>query len=125
MRKYTITENEVETLTDKEGEIKILVSPKTVQSTELIMGIADIPVGEKIKKHVHDYGEECFYVLQGEGCVELEGIRRIDFSAGSAVIIPKGIVHSIENTCNEVLKVVFATAPLAPTASIGHRNIGG
>ncbi|MGX9708480.1 cupin domain-containing protein [Laceyella tengchongensis] len=125
MRKYKVTEMDVKPLVDKGGEVRVMMSPKTVDATQLIMGTATVPVGTTVKKHVHDYGEECFYVLQGKGVLYLEGVEGIEFSAGEALIVPKGVPHSIENTGKEQIKVVFATAPLAPTAQAGHRNMGG
>ena len=124
MKLVTIAED-VQPITDKGGEIHILISPKTVGSQQLIMGTATVPVGTTVKAHVHDYGEECFYVLSGCGQLYLESIGTIDFQQGSAVRIPQGIIHSIKNTGEEDILVVFATAPLAPTAVAGHRDMKG
>jgi putative monooxygenase len=123
--KLVATSNDVRPITDKGGVIHVLVSPKTVGSRNLILGTATVPVGVTIKAHVHDYGEECFYVLQGQGCVHMEDIGAIEFRANTAVRIPQGVTHSIENTGDEEILVVFATAPLAPTAESGHRNLQG
>jgi len=119
------TANDVEPITDKGGVIHVLVSPKTVGSRNLILGTATVPVGVTIKTHVHDYGEESFYVLHGHGKVHLENAESVEFHPGSAVRIPQGVTHSIENTSDEEVLVVFATAPLAPKAESGHRNLQG
>lgn len=122
MNMHRIQEQDILPLRDKGGEVRVLLSPKTVQSTQLIMGVATVPVGITIKNHVHDYGEECFYVQQGIGQLILNGEEIYDFRPGDALIVPKGVIHSIKNTGNDVIKVIFATAPLAPTARQGHRN---
>jgi len=123
--KLVATAKDVQPITDKGGVIHVLVSPKTVDSRHLILGTATVPVGVTIKTHVHDYGEECFYVLRGHGRVHLECGESVEFHPGAAVRIPQGVTHSIENTSDEEILVVFATAPLAPTAVSGHRNLEG
>lgn len=116
---------DVTPITARGGEIHVLISPKTAGSQNMIMGAATVPVGGTVKAHVHDYSEECFYVLRGYGRVHLEGMADpIEFYPGAAVRIPQAMIHSIENTGSEEIMVVFASAPLAPSASVGHRNIG-
>ena len=110
-------------ITDKGGEIRVLVSPRTVGSTQLILGVATLGVGDRVKKHAHDYGEETFFVMQGQGRIHIEGHDSVEFSVGDAVLVPRGRVHSIENTGDVEMRVVFASAPLAPSPAIGHRNI--
>jgi putative monooxygenase len=123
--KLVATADDVQPITDKGGVIHILISPKTVGSCNLILGTATVPVGVTIKEHIHDYGEESFYVLRGHGQVHLANGETVVFHPGSAVRIPQGVSHSIENTSGEEILVVFATAPLAPTAVSGHRNLKG
>lgn len=123
--KLVATADDVQPITDKGGVIHVLVSPKTVGSRNLILGTATVPVGVTIKTHVHDYGEETFYVLHGHGQVHLENAESVKFHPGSAVRIPQGVEHSIENMGDEEILVVFATAPLAPKAEAGHRNLQG
>ncbi|AWD68588.1 cupin domain-containing protein (plasmid) [Priestia megaterium] len=120
---YKVHESDITPLTDKGGEVRVLLSPRTVKSTQLIMGVATIPPGEIVKEHLHDYGEECFYVQKGTGKLILRNLDQLNFKAGDALIIPQGTIHSIENIGEEDIEVVFATAPLAPTAREGHRNL--
>lgn len=123
MRSFKSNYNDVPAITGRGGEIRVVISPKSVQSTQMIMGVSKLPVGEKVTAHVHDYGEECFYVLKGTGIIHMEQHGSIPFNQGDAVLVPKGVPHSIENTGNDVMEVVFAVAPLAPTPDIGHREI--
>jgi putative monooxygenase len=118
--KLVTSELEVKSITDRGGEINVLISPSNVISTKLIMGTATVPVGGKVLKHSHPYGDECFYVLSGIGSIDIEGYGVFQFEAGQAVLTPQGAFHSIENTGDEQIKVVFASAPLAPSSENGH-----
>src|SRR4051794_25364194 len=92
---YRRTRADVKPITDKGGEIFVLLSPKTVQTAEMIMGIANVPVGERVIEHAHDYSEECFYVLQGEGTLFLDHEEQVPLGPGCAVRVPRGRRHSI------------------------------
>jgi putative monooxygenase len=121
-KNYIIKTEDVEPMTDKGGEVILLLSPKTTGMKNLIMGVGITPVNGEVAEHVHDYGEECFFVIQGKGKLYLEDEEVIDFEEGSAVRVPQGVRHRVVNTGPDILKVVFATAPLAPVATVGHRN---
>ena len=123
MPNYIVQKEDVLPICSRGGEIKVLISPKTVESTQLILGISVIPVGGSVLMHAHDYSEEAFYVIKGQGNLYLEGIGTLPFIAGSAVRVPKEVPHSIENTGNVDLEVVFISAPLDPVHQAGHREI--
>ncbi|MEO3944650.1 cupin domain-containing protein [Gorillibacterium sp. CAU 1737] len=112
--------DQVAPLTNKGGRIKVTISPKTVQSTQLIMGQLVLQAGESLLEHVHDYGEEAFYVVSGMGTAYLEG-KAIELSPDVSVLVRKGLRHRMENTGSDALVILFATAPLAPTAAAGDR----
>jgi putative monooxygenase len=117
-----INEGEVPERTDRGGTYRVLITPASVQARQLIMGKAVIPPGERVMAHAHDYSEEAFFVVSGKGRAIIDG-ETVEFSAGDAVRVPKGLVHAIENSGDEDVVVVFASAPLAPRPEIGHRNI--
>lgn len=119
-RRLVTGASDVPTIKDRGGEIHVLISPTSVQSTKLIMGTATVPVGGSVLCHAHPHGEECFYVLQGEGEIAIDGIGVVPFHAGQAVLTPQGTAHSIVNVGNEEIRVVFASAPLAPSPKEGH-----
>lgn len=125
MKKLIVNEREVQERTDRGGTYRVMITPGSVASTQLILGKATVGVGERVKPHAHDYSEETFFVVRGKGRIHLEGIGAYEFAAGDAVLVPKGVVHSIENVGGEDVEVVFASAPLAPKPELGHRNLGG
>ena len=57
--------------------------------------------------HIHDQGDEIFYVAKGTGIAHLDGT---DYSIGpgDVIFIPRGAVHQMSNPFNdETLVVVF------------------
>jgi putative monooxygenase len=119
-RRLVVKASDVKTIEDRGGEIHVLISPSSVQSTNMIMGTATVPVGGSVLLHQHPHSEECFFVLQGKGEITVEGIGVVPFSVGEAVLTPQGATHSIVNVGDEEIRVVFAAAPLAPSPQEGH-----
>lgn len=123
MQNHKCNINSVDPITKRGDEVRVLISPKTVGATQLIMGVAKLKTGETVAPHLHDYSEECFFVLKGQGTLHLESGECIDFSPGDAVIVPKGVVHWVENSGDHLMEIVFASAPLAPRSTNGHRDL--
>jgi len=104
------------------GEIKVFASPKTMGTTKLIMGTAILLPRTEIVEHVHDYGEEVIFVVQGAGKVFLDG-KQTSITAGDAFIARQGVKHKIINDSSAKLHLIFSCAPLAPSPQQGHRNM--
>lgn len=119
-RRLAVGPKDVKTIEDRGGEIHVLISPSSVQSKNMIMGTATVPVGGKVLLHAHPHSEECFYVLQGKGEITVDGVGVVPFQPGEAVLTPQGSTHSIVNVGDEEIRVVFAAAPLAPSPKEGH-----
>jgi mannose-6-phosphate isomerase-like protein (cupin superfamily) len=65
------------------------------------------PLGGTTNLHVHDQGDELFYVVAGRGAATL-GERTVPIEPGDAIFVPQGAVHRIENVeHSEPLTVVF------------------
>ena len=62
--------------------------------------------GETVPAHVHQDEDQVYFVVSGEGFVELNG-ERTDVGASSSVLIPLGTEHAITNTGPEPLDYVF------------------
>jgi mannose-6-phosphate isomerase-like protein (cupin superfamily) len=71
-----------------------------------------LPAGSKgPPPHVHHRAEEAFYVLEGEATIQC-GNQTVHASAGSFVLIPRGVVHTHSNpgrTPNRLL-IIFSPA---------------
>jgi putative monooxygenase len=113
---------EIPIVTSRGGEIRVFASFATLGSTRLIMGCALLKSGEEISEHVHDYGEEVILVAEGRGSMFIDG-REYPLRAGNAVIARQGQKHKVVNREQEDLKLIFASAPLAPSQQQGHRNV--
>ena len=62
--------------------------------------------GETVPAHTHTDEDQIYYVVSGDGFVELDGVRT-DVRAGSSVLIALGTEHAITNTGSEPLDYVF------------------
>src|SRR3954453_1534665 len=58
--------------TRRGGEVRTLLSPRTVGSTSGFMGVATIAPGEQINEHYHPYSEEFLYVVEGRIVARLD-----------------------------------------------------
>jgi putative monooxygenase len=105
--------------TRRGGEIRTLLSPRTVGATAGFMGVAAIGTGDWIAEHTHPYSEEYLYVVAGTVRVEIDG-EGADVSADEAILVPKGARHRVTNVGDEDAKVVFHLGPLAPRPELGH-----
>lgn len=60
--------------------------------------------------HTHETNENIYYVIKGQGVVELDGKRHL-ISPGMVVFIPAGVEHGIANTGFEDLVFIVAASP--------------
>ena len=60
--------------------------------------------------HTHQTAENIYYILKGEGIMELENKRHL-VGPGTVVFIPAGVAHGISNTGFEDLIFVVAASP--------------
>ena len=74
------------------------------------MGVNTTEVGSCIPLHVHENEEEAMFIIQGEGKL-IAGDEEYPVKAGSAIFSPIGVKHTIINTGDVPLKLVWAYAP--------------
>jgi putative monooxygenase len=101
------------------GDVRTLLSPRTVGATSGFMGSATIEPGEFISEHYHPYSEEFIYLVRGDLLVRLDG-EPVTMRAGEALFVPINARHRLENTGTEQVLIVFHLAPLAPRPDLGH-----
>ena len=101
------------------GEVRTLLSPKTVGSTSGFMGVATLGAGEKISEHYHPYSEEFIYVVRGRINAKLDGVSH-QLPAGHGLYIPIGTKHRLVNESESEAFIVFHLGPLAPRPDLGH-----
>jgi putative monooxygenase len=101
------------------GEIRTLLSPRTVGSTSGFMGVATLAAGERIAEHYHPYSEEFLYVTAGAIVAELDGVAH-ELREREGLLIPPHVRHRLRNARDEEACVVFHLGPLAPRPELGH-----
>ncbi|HIE52919.1 MAG TPA: cupin domain-containing protein [Armatimonadetes bacterium] len=102
--------NEAPLYTERGGTVRLLVTPKTVGSQNLILTHLTLQPGEEFVRHTHEVSEEAYYILAGGGEMNLEG-RVFPVQPGEAVYIPPGTEHSLANHGEEPLVLLVTQAP--------------
>lgn len=101
------------------GDVRTLLSPKSVGSTSGFGGVATIGAGDWISEHYHPYSEEFVYVVRGSISARLDGEVE-EVRAGQALFIPINVKHRLANEGDEEAFIVFHLGPLAPEPPLGH-----
>jgi putative monooxygenase len=101
------------------GDVRILLSPRSVGSTSGFGGSLSLEPGEYVCEHLHPYSEEFIYVIEGSLRVRI-GTQHADLGPGDAVMVPIGARHRMTNEGTGPARVVFHLAPLAPRPELGH-----
>ena len=71
---------------------------------------ATLAPGQATQRHYHRASEEIYFVLDGDGEMELDGERRA-VSAGDAVAIPAGAWHELRAEGDRPLRILCSCAP--------------
>lgn len=101
------------------GEIRTLLSPRTVGSTSGFLGVATLVPGERIAEHYHPYSEEFLYVTAGAIEVDLDGVAH-PLREREGLLIPPNVRHRLRNSGALDASAVFHLGPLAPRPELGH-----
>jgi putative monooxygenase len=101
------------------GDVRTLLSPKSVGATSGFMGVATIGPADWISEHYHPYSEEFVYVVRGSIVARLDGEPKA-VKAGEGIFIPKEVKHRLMNEGDEEAFIVFHLGPLAPRPDMGH-----
>ncbi|GAA3083833.1 cupin domain-containing protein [Streptosporangium carneum] len=102
------------------GDIRVVLSPRTVASTSGFMGTLTLAPGEYVAEHYHPYSEEFLYVVRGRVTARLGGAQVIELAAGEGLMVPTGVPHRVWNPGEEEAHAVFHLSPLAPRPELGH-----
>jgi putative monooxygenase len=105
--------------TRRGGDVRTLLSPKSVGCTSGFMGVASIAPGERISEHYHPYSEEFIYLVSGQLDAQLDG-QSNPLRARQGLMIPLNVKHRLVNDGEEDAFIVFHLGPLAPRPDAGH-----
>ncbi len=110
MTGHTIHEREVEGVQLPGRFHKMIVKPDNLGTTTMSAGVAFFPGKSHAPEHVHQKEEEILYVLEGSGYKYFDD-RRERIEPGTFMFAPRGVVHSLEATSEEQLKVLYVFSP--------------
>ena len=88
--------SEAEPFTTTDGStIRSLLDLSVAPVANHSLAEASLPAGGQTERHHHKVSEEIYYLLEGEGRMEIDGEER-DVAPGDAILIPPGARHRIE-----------------------------
>jgi mannose-6-phosphate isomerase-like protein (cupin superfamily) len=105
---YVLGPTEGEHLIRNAGSIIIKVDPSR-GSNNMALGTQQVPIRTGIQVHLHQEANEVLFVLEGTGFDILDDTR-MPVEKGSAIYIPKGVWHGVENPDGELL-LLWVVAP--------------
>jgi len=101
------------------GDLRVLLSPKTVGATAGFTGVLTLGPGEYVSEHYHPYSEEFLYVVRGSLQMRLDG-EPVPLGPGDALLVRTNVRHRLENVGTDEALAVFHLGPLAPRPELGH-----
>ena len=95
--------------TTKDGSTIRSILDKTnapVQNQSLAEAV--VPVGQPTERHYHKLSEEFYFILEGQGTMEIDG-EQLPVGPGDAILIPAGTWHQI--TAAQTLRFLCCCTP--------------
>ena len=105
MMKLTSVEA-VEAFVTKDGSTIRELHHSEVQS----LAEATLEVEQATERHYHRVAQEIYFVLKGQGKMEIDG-EITHVRPGDAVLIPAGALHQLENNGTSELRFLCICAP--------------
>jgi putative monooxygenase len=101
------------------GEIRVLLSPNTVDATDGFMGTISLGPGEYVAEQYNPYSDKFCYVTRGSVNFRIDGAE-IVLRTDEALMVRRGQRHRMDNPAAESAQIVFHVCPLAPRPELGH-----
>jgi len=97
-------------ITQDGSEIRELMHPDEQGNTSQSLAEAIVKPGQTTLLHYHRTSEELYFILQGEGKMQL-GKTFFPVKKTDTICIPPGTQHRIENTSHENLIILCCCSP--------------
>ena len=110
-KRLVIHETEGNVVPDICGTAIEMINAETSGSSKISFAKLIIEPGERSRRHFHKETEEIYYILSGQGRVEI-GNETFDIGPGHAIFLPINVSHQIFNTGDRKLVFVCADAPV-------------
>ena len=107
--------------TRRGGDVRTLLSPKSVGCTSGFMGAATIAPGDWIAEHYHPFSEEFVFVVSGDLVAELDG-EATDVPAQSGLFVPINVQAPAEERRRRGRVHRLPPRPAGPAAADGSRR---
>src|ERR1700687_34539 len=100
-----------EAFTTKDGStIRELLGPMTAPVRSQSLAEATLEPAQQTERPHHAESEELYYVLSGEGEMEIDG-ERAPVGPGDAILIPAGARHQITASSGSFLRFLCCCSP--------------
>jgi len=90
--------------------IRSLLDLTTAPVQNQSLAEANLPAGAATERHYHRKSEEFYYILEGQGAMEIDGETR-PVRPGDAVLIPPGAWHQISANQDQPVRLLCCCAP--------------
>jgi mannose-6-phosphate isomerase-like protein (cupin superfamily) len=97
-------------ITKDGSEIRELLAHRNSCIRNQTLAEARLAAGASTTPHRHLKTEEIYYVLEGQGLMQI-GDQRQPVGVGDAIAIPPGAIHQMTNTGAQTLKFLCCCAP--------------
>ena len=106
-----VDEQTVEALDLPGRMLRWVITPETADAKYCSMCVIEVQPGQTVKPaHCHPNGEELVYLLSGSGRIWIDG-EIGNVKQGSAILLPQGKIHMLQNNSSEVMKAACFFAP--------------
>jgi len=110
MEKYTAHEEDFELVELVGRTHKVIVGSDRLPCRAMNGGVSFFLPHIHAPGHTHGAEEEVVYCLEGEGEVVVEGESET-IRPGTFVVVPPGVLHSINNTGDVTIKLLYLFSP--------------
>lgn len=110
MKHYAVHEDDFEMQELVGRAYKFIVGSDRLACRAINGGVSFFPPHAHAPGHVHDVEEEVIYCLEGEGQIVVDG-QPEPIRPGTFMAVPPGLLHSINNTGDKTIKLVYLFSP--------------
>ena len=89
---------------------KLIITPKNAATKHFDFRLSTYQPKGFVEEHTHEVEEQIYYILEGEGLMELDGDKKI-VRPGLTIFIPPKVRHALYNTGTKDLTFLVVTSP--------------